>query len=261
MLPSPESRLATPLSGRPTSHVDPAAATLLLLPGMACDAALWRDQYSALATAGAAVQVSDVHFRAASLPEMAALLLAEVSGPLVLVGTSMGGIVAQEVLRQAPERVAALALLASSARPDTPELIQLRSQAVTLYETGRMDEVLRPNVMFAFHPSKARDPAIVADYLAMMGRAGGAQLAQQNRAIMARPDSRPLLAGLRLPLLVVVGDSDLLTPPEHSQEIAAAVPQAELHLLPECGHLLTWEQPAAVTALLQDWLARIGWAR
>jgi len=238
---------------------DPADATLLLLPGLACDAELWRDQLPALQARGRPLRVSEAHFSAGTLPEMAARLLAETAGPLLLVGTSMGGILALELLRQAPARVAGLALLSSSARPDTPELIALRSNAVTLYETGRMDEVLRPNVMFAFHPSKARDPAIVADYLAMMARAGGTQLAQQNRAIMARPDSRPLLPGLRCPLLVVVGDSDLLTPPEHSQEIAAAVPQAELHVVPECGHLLTWEQPARVNALLGGWLDRIGW--
>lgn len=237
----------------------PADATLILLPGLACDAALWRDQLPPLQAQGRPVHVSDAHFRAATLPAMAERLLAEQPGPLLLVGTSMGGILALELLRQAPQRVAGLALLASSARPDTAELITLRSQAVGMYESGRMDEVLRPNVMFAFHPSKARDPALVADYLAMMARAGGAQLAQQNRAIMARPDSRPLLPDLRCPLLLVVGDSDLLTPPECSHEIAAAVPQAELHLLPACGHLLTWEQPARVNALLAGWLARIGW--
>jgi pimeloyl-ACP methyl ester carboxylesterase len=80
---------------------------------------------------------------------------------------------------------------------------------------------------------------------------------RQNRAIMARPDSRPLLRRLRCPVLVVCGDADALTPPECSQEIAAAVPQAELHVLPACGHLLTWEQPGAVNALLRDWLARL----
>jgi pimeloyl-ACP methyl ester carboxylesterase len=91
----------------------------------------------------------------------------------------------------------------------------------------------------------------------MVRRAGPEQLVQQNSAIMARPDSRPLLPRVRCPLLLVCGQDDALTPPECSQEIAIAVPHAELHLLPACGHLLTWERPAEVNALLLDWLGRL----
>ncbi|MFN9279468.1 MAG: alpha/beta fold hydrolase [Betaproteobacteria bacterium] len=230
---------------------------VILLPGLASDAALWRHQVPALRAAGHAVHVSDAHARASTLSGMAHALLADHEGPLVLVGTSMGGILALEVLRQAPHRVAALALLGSSARPDTPQMIRLRSAAVLEFEQGRVDEILRANVPFAFHPSRQGDAALVSDYFEMVHRAGAAQLVRQNRAIMARPDSRPLLRRLRCPVLVVCGDADALTPPECSQEIAAAVPQAELHVLPACGHLLTWEQPGAVNALLRDWLARL----
>lgn len=228
-------------------------STLILLPGLASDDALWRDQRPVLSTRGA-VQVTDVHARHATLPEMAAALLAEHAGPLVLVGTSMGGILALEVLRQAPGRVQALALLGSSARADTPELIALRTQAIGLFEQGRMEEVLRANVMFAFHPDKAREPALVADYLAMMARAGAAQLVRQNRALMARADARSWLPRIGCPVLVACGADDQLTPPMCSREIAEAVPGARLALLPDCGHLLTWEQPAQVNALLLDWL-------
>ena len=230
---------------------------VILLPGLASDAALWRHQVPALSAAGHAVHVSDAHARASTLSGMAHALLADHEGPLVLVGTSMGGILALEVLRQAPHRVAALALLGSSARPDTPQMIRLRSAAVLEFEQGRVDEILRANVPFAFHPGRQGDAALVSDYFEMVHRAGAAQLVRQNRAIMARPDSRPLLRRLRCPVLVVCGDADALTPPECSQEIAAAVPQAELHVLPACGHLLTWEQPGAVNALLRDWLARL----
>ena len=230
---------------------------VILLPGLASDAALWRHQVPALRAAGHAVHISDAHARSDTLSGMAHALLADHEGPLVLVGTSMGGILALEVLRQAPHRVAALALLGSSARPDTPQMIRLRSAAVLEFEQGRVDEILRANVPFAFHPSRQGDAALVSDYFEMVHRAGAAQLVRQNRAIMARPDSRPLLRRLRCPVLVVCGDADALTPPECSQEIAAAVPQAELHVLPACGHLLTWEQPGAVNALLRDWLARL----
>jgi len=230
---------------------------VILLPGLASDAALWRYQLPALTAAGHTVHVTDAHARADALSAMARLVLAEHDGPLVLVGTSMGGILALEVFRQAPQRVAAMALLGSSARPDTPEMIKLRSAAVREFEQGRVDEILRANVPFAFHPSRQGDAALVAQYFDMVRRAGAAQLIRQNRAIMARPDSRPLLRRLQCPVLVVCGDADALTPPECSREVACAVPQAELHLLPACGHLLTWEQPAAVNALLLSWLERL----
>jgi pimeloyl-ACP methyl ester carboxylesterase len=228
---------------------------ITLLPGLACDAQLWRDQLGALAPLGA-VRVADVHTRHASLPDMAAALLAETEGALHLVGTSMGGMVALEAARQAPQRVQSLALLATSARPDTPELRQLRTDAIGLFEQGRLREVLQANVAFAFHPAHAG--ALAADYLAMVECAGAAQLIAQNGAVMARADLRPSLPAIGCPTLVVCGRDDRLTPPEHSQEIAAAIPGARLELIDECGHLLTWEQPARVNALLRDWLRRLG---
>ena len=223
---------------------------ITFLPGLACDGEIWRDQVAALSVQRP-VRVSDVHTRLATLPQMAAALLAEQPGDLLLCGTSMGGMLALEVQRQAPQRVKALALLASSARPDTPELIQLRSDAIDLFAQGRMHEVLQANVAFAFDPAFAQ--ALAPRYLAMMERAGAAQLIAQNRAIMARADFRPLLPRIACPTLVVVGESDLLTPPEHAREMAALIPGARLELLPQCGHMLTWEQPQNVNALLADW--------
>ena len=227
---------------------------ITLLPGLACDAELWRDQVAALAPLRP-VQVSDVHTRGSTLPQMAAALLAEHGADLLLCGTSMGGMLALEVVRQAPQRVKALALLASSARPDTPELTRLRSDAIALFEQGRMREVLQANLAFAFDPAHAA--ALAPPYLAMMDRAGVGQLIAQNRAIMARADQRPLLPRIICPTLVVVGQSDLLTPPEHAQEMAALIPGARLETLSQCGHLLTWEQPQRVNQLLIDWLTSL----
>jgi pimeloyl-ACP methyl ester carboxylesterase len=225
---------------------------ITLIPGLACDAELWRHQVAALSP-GCEVRVSDVHARFATLPQMAAALLAEQPGELLLCGTSMGGMLALEVMRQAPQRVKGLALLASSARPDTPELIRLRSDAIELFAQGRMREVLQANLVFAFDPAHAA--ALAPAYLAMIERAGGAQLIAQNRAVMARVDLRPLLPQIACPALVMCGESDLLTPPDHAQEMAALIPGARLELLQQCGHLLTWEQPQRVSALLVDWLA------
>jgi pimeloyl-ACP methyl ester carboxylesterase len=228
--------------------------SIVLLPGLGCDAAMWQAQAAALAGVGEVV-VSDVHTRFAALQRMAAALLAERPGRLRLCGSSMGGMLALEMQRQAPQRIEAMALLGSSARPDTPELLKLRAEAIVLFEQGRLLEVLQANVTFAFAPANARRPLLVQRYIDMIVRVGAAQLIAQNRAVMARPDSRALLPTIRCPVLVACGDADALTPPEHSQEMAALIPGAQLHIVPECGHMLTLEQPERVNALLLDWLA------
>ncbi|MGC3984012.1 MAG: alpha/beta fold hydrolase [Pseudorhodoferax sp.] len=229
---------------------------LILIPGLACDAGLWHAQLAALPAHWNA-SVSDVAERSHGIAEMAERLLAEHAGPLVLCGASMGGMVAMEAARQAPARVRGLALLGTSARPETPDMRSLREQAIGLFESGRADEVLRANVPFAFDRRHPELKALAKDYLEMVLRVGAAQLVRQNRAVMARPDARIHLPALRCPALVASGESDSLTPPDCAREIAALVPQAELHLLPLCGHMLTMEQPAAVNALLLDWLARL----
>lgn len=227
---------------------------VILLPGLACDDEVWAGVQPAL---GVPCKVADVHFREATLPAMAARLLAEQPGPLVLVGHSMGGMVALEALRQAPGRITAAAVLGSTARPDTPELVRLRTEACELFAAGHAEEVLEANLLFAFDPASLRGTSLADDYVALVLRAGAEQLIAQNRAVMARADLRPHLGAIRCPLLVACGRADLLTPPECSEEIAAGVPGAELHLLDGCGHMLTLEQPERVGALLAGWLRRL----
>lgn len=230
---------------------------IVLLPGLACDDELFAQQFPALVSrfGRETVQISDVHTRCASLSAMARELLSERSGPLVLVGCSMGGMVALEALRQAPARIAGLALLGSSARADSAAMVFLRREAIKRFEEGRMDEVLQANLPAAFHPRHAQDPALVDRYVSMIRRAGVAQLIAQNRAVMARADLRPTLASISCPTLVMVGEADLLTPPEEARELAAAIPSARLAVLREAGHMLTLEAPEPVTTLLLDWLA------
>ncbi len=227
--------------------------TLILIPGLAGDAAMWREQLTALAPWQP--QVSDVHTRQDSIPAMAAALLRQHAGPLVLCGASMGGMVAMEAARQAPERIAGLALLGTDARPDAPEMIALREAAIVLFAQGRAREVIEPNIAMAFHPDNA--PALSAAYLEFVLGAGAGQLIRQNRAVIARPDARPHLPRLRCPVLVMCGEADLLTPPERSREIAALVPHAQLVLVPRCGHMLTMERPEVVNAALAAWLSSV----
>lgn len=228
--------------------------SVILLPGLACDDELFAHQAAALRGV-ARVHTSNAHARAGTLPEMARLLLQEQPGAHIFIGASMGGMLAMELHRQAPQRVRAMALLGTTAQPDTPELIALRTQACELFAAGRMDEVLRANVLFAFHPTHQKEPGLVARYLAMLGRAGAKQLIAQNRAVMARVDSRPYLPQVRCPVLVACGEADLLTPAERSLEMARLMPQAALEVVPGAGHMLTMEQPERVSALLVRWVA------
>lgn len=227
-----------------------AMSTLILIPGLAGDAAMWRAQQSALRAWKP--QVTDVHTREATIPAMAAALLREHAGTLVLCGASMGGMIAMEAARQAPERIAGLALLGTDARADSPEMIAIREAAVGLFEQGRMREVIEPNIGMAFHPENAA--ALGPAYLEFVLGAGAQQLVRQNRAVIARPDQRPHLPKLKCPVLVMVGEADLLTPLERAEEIAALVPQAKLVRVPRCGHMLTMERPEVVNAALAEWL-------
>lgn len=226
--------------------------SLVLLPGLAADAAMWRHQLEALRAYGPTV--NDTHTRHGSIEDMARALLQEHAGPLVLCGASMGGMVAMEAARQAPERIRGLALLGTSARPETEDMRALREAAIALFAQGRVKEVIEPNVAFAFHPDHAADATLVASYLDFVLRAGAGQLIRQNRAVIHRPDARAHLAQLRCPVLVMCGDADQLTPPECSQEIAALAPRAQLRLIPRCGHMLTMERPQDVNAALAAWL-------
>jgi pimeloyl-ACP methyl ester carboxylesterase len=247
---------ATPVPARLRLTPDNRAMALLVfLPGLAADASMWAAQRDALAAAHE-VHVSDVHFRFATLREMARALLAEHPGGLVLCGASMGGILAFEVLRQAPQRVRGVALLGTTARPDSPEIAALRAAAFEMIEAGRYDEMIQGNVPFSFHGTRLGERALVDAYLDMLRRAGPEQLVRQNIATATRPDSRPLLPTLRCPTLVLCGDSDAVTPLAASREIAQSVPGAELEVVERCGHMLTMERPREVNEALLGWLQR-----
>jgi len=230
-------------------------STLVLLPGLGCDAEVWADLLPALCERGP-LWVSDLHFRHDSLEAMAEALLRELDGPLLLCGASMGGMLALEVGRRAPERVRGMALLGSSAEPDTPARQALRLEGIRRMRQGEFDALMQENLPYSFHASRLTDAALSGRFLAMLARCGAPELIRQNEWVARRPDQRALLTQLRCPVLLVCGEADQVTPPAQSAAMAAAIPQAELHLLPRCGHMLTLEQPAAVSALLQDWLSR-----
>ena len=235
--------------------------SLILIPGLGCDERLWLPVAAHLPP-GMQTAISQPHMHPAdhSIEAMAARLLASNPGQLVLCGASMGGIIAIEALRQAPDRIAGLVLCGTNAGPESAEMRALRESAIDMFEAGDFEDLIRANVAMAFHPDNAANPALVQAYLDMVLSAGGAQLARQNRAITARPDARLHLPQCACPMLVLCGDSDQLTPPECAQEIADLVPHAQLHWVGRCGHMLTMEHPKAVGASITRWLAQQHWA-
>jgi pimeloyl-ACP methyl ester carboxylesterase len=160
--------------------------------------------------------------------------------------------IAMEAVRQAPDRIAGLALLGTNASPETEEMRVLRENAIALFAQGRVREIIEPNVALAFHPDHAARLAGV--YLDFVLDAGAEQLIRQNRAVIARPDARMHLARVRCPVLVMCGEDDQLAPPGQSRQIAALCTHAKLVLVPRCGHMLTMEQPDVVNAELRSWL-------
>jgi pimeloyl-ACP methyl ester carboxylesterase len=228
--------------------------TLVLIPGLAADATMWQAQVAA-APAPWHVVVTDVHTRNDTIAAMAEALLREHRGELVLCGASMGGMIAMEAARQAPQRIRGLALLGTNAQPESEEMRRLREAAIVLFAQGRVREVIEPNIAFAFHPANAA--ALAPAYLEFVLRAGAEQLIRQNLAVIGRPDARLHLPRVACPTLVMCGDADRLTPRECSREIASLVPNAQLVMVQDCGHMLTMEQPAIVNTTLLAWLASL----
>ncbi len=229
-----------------------APPTLLFLPGLLCDARLWRDQVTALGDARTVVADLTLDDTIAGMAARALALVPE--GPLAVCGLSMGGYVAMEIFRQAPGRLARLALFDTSARPDTPEQTRRRRALLALSESGRFRGVTPRLLPQLLAPANLEGP-LGAEVMAMADRVGRAAFHRQQRAIMHRADSRPDLPRVAVPTLVGVGEQDALTPPHLAEEIAALIPGARLAVVPRAGHLPSMEEPEAVTALLRTWLA------
>lgn len=228
------------------------AETLVLIPGLACTARLFDAQIAAL-SGSRNVVVAD-HTQDDSIPAIAARLLKDAPERFALAGLSMGGYVAMEVMRQAPERVARLALLDTSARPDTPEASRDREQLIVLAQAGRFEEIdakLWPRLV---HPDHRNDQDLRATVFGMLRETGAEAFGRQQRAIMNRADSRPLLPGIEIPTLVLVGEGDAITPPEIAREMADMIEWASLAIVPRAGHLSSLEQPERVAHAMRMWL-------
>ena len=227
---------------------------LILVPGLLCTADLWAHQVAHLGDVAVPLVTAE-HARHDSLGAIAAAILAAAPRRFALAGLSMGGYIALEIMRRAPDRVTRLALLDTSARADTPEQTARRQELEGQARIGQFKGVTPRLLPLLLHPDRLHDRALVDRVLQMAADIGRDGFFRQQAAIMARPDSRGDLGRIACPTLVLCGDADKLTPPERAEEIAAGIAGARLALIPACGHLSTMERPEAATAALRRWLS------
>ena len=225
---------------------------VVLIPGLLASPRLYAEQIAPLWQAGP-VMIAD-HTRDDSMAALAGRILAAAPPVFALVGLSMGGYIGFEMWRQAPARIARLALLDTSARPDTSEQTEARRTQMALASQGGMPEVLDTLFPRLVHRTRREDAALRAALIRMAGEVGPAGFMRQQQANIGRSDSRPTLGSIRCPTLVLVGDGDELTPPARAAEIAAGIAGAHLVSVPQCGHLSALERPEEVTRALLSWL-------
>ncbi len=219
-----------------------------MIPGLLLSARMYARQIVALWGSGG-VMVAN-HTRDDTMAGIARRILANAPPRFALVGLSMGGYISFEIMRQAPQRIVRLALLDTAARADTTEASAARRANVALATSGRFEEVIDALYPRMVHADRLEDAAL-RELNREMGREVGIDgYCNQQAANIARPDSRAMLAAIRCPTLVLVGDSDQLTPPDRAEEIANGVRGARLVTVPRCGHLSTLEAPEAVNAAL-----------
>jgi pimeloyl-ACP methyl ester carboxylesterase len=225
---------------------------IVLIPGLACTAELFAPQIPALWPLGPVTVASTLE--GGGMAEMAAAILRDAPPRFALAGLSMGGYLALEIMRQAPERVVKLALLDTTARSDAPEQSTTRRTLIERAESGELEDVLRQIAPNLLHPDHRTDQTLIETQVRMGLAVGADGFARQQTAIIGRIDSRPHLPAITVPTLVLVGDRDALTPPIRSREMADLIPGARLVVVPNCGHASSIEQPRAVNAALTDWL-------
>ena len=225
---------------------------LVLVPGLICTRDLYGPQIDALRD-HAEIMVAD-HTRHESMAEIAASILAAAPERFALAGLSMGGYIAFEIMRQAPERVTRLALLDTSARPDTDDNRDRRAKLIALADKGKFKGVSKQLLPLFIHPDRLADEELTATIFKMAADTGKDAFKRQQTAILNRVDSGPNLQTIACQTCMIVGRQDALTPVEVAQEIAAGIPGAELNIIEDCGHLPTLETPDQVNDILKSWL-------
>jgi len=227
---------------------------LVLIPGLLCNERLWDHQIRHLADI-AEISVGNT-LEDDTISAMALRILDAAPPRFALAGLSMGGYVAQEIMRREPDRVERLALVDTSARADTAEALKRRSGLIDLATKGKFKGVTPRLLPLLIHPDRLEDQPLTSVIMGMAEKIGQEVFVRQQNTIMGRIDGRPDLARIAVPTIIICGREDALTPMEVQEELAAGIPGARLCVVEECGHLAPMERPHAVTALMRDWLLR-----
>ena len=223
----------------------------LLIPGLNSTPDVFRHIVPALWPLGP-VTVAN-HLEGDGIAGIAASILSDAPPRFALLGFSMGGYLALEILRRAPERVAKLCLLDTTARPDSPEASAKRRDRIGIARNGGFSRTLDGAYDDAVHPDHIGRADLRALSKSMSLAVGPEIYIRHQEAIIARHDSRPTLATIRVPTAVIVGDADRITPPDAAHEMADAIEGATLTVIERAGHMALLEQPEATTGAIVAW--------
>jgi len=227
--------------------------SLILLPGLLCDATLWAHQVENLSDI-ADIWVADLTGHNC-MADLAKSVLDAAPNRFAVAGLSLGGYVAQEIMRQAPQRVTHLAFLDTNARADLPEQSERRTALISLAQAGGLDKIATQMLPALLHADHVDTPHISAIFPRMAARVGEAGFVHQQNVIMNRKDGREDLGAVTCPTLVLYGEQDQLTPHEvHKEMVDLIDTNVTFVCVPHCGHLSPIEQPQAVTQALRAWL-------
>ncbi len=224
----------------------------VLVPGLNCSSRIYFNQVPHLWLAGP-VMIAD-HSRGDTIEAIARNILVTAPPRFALAGFSLGGYIALEMFRQAGHRIKRLALLNTSARPDTTTQSEHRNVRIDMARSGRFKESLEMQFPRVVHASRLGDDDLRQQYYEMAMEYGAESFVRHLLATIARPDARQLLPSILCPTLVLVGDTDQLTHPDVATEMAKGIAGARLVVVPECGHLSPLERPQVVTEALLAWM-------
>lgn len=227
-------------------------APLLLLPGMMCDARLYAPQIAAF-SAERSIHVAALHGQT-SMQALAEQVLAQAPKTFALAGLSMGGILAMEVIRQAPERVTRLALLDTNPLAELDAVKALREPQIEKAQQGQLAEVMQTQMIPRYFADPEASAGLAALCLDMALALGPEVFVQQSLALRDRPDQSDTLRATRMPTLILCGEQDALCPPERHALMQSLMPHARWIQIPDAGHLPTLEQAEATNRALRQWL-------
>lgn len=229
---------------------------LLLLPGMMCDERLFTPQLAELQTQRP-VRVADLA-HGDSMETLARLVLAAAPWPrFAVAGLSMGGIVAMEMIRQAPERIAGLGLLDTNPWAEPPEVQARREPQMQAVRDGQLLNVMAEQMAPKYSPDDELDPVLLELVLSMAAKLGTGVFLRQSRALCDRPDQTETLKQVRVPALVLCGEQDQLCPVDRHLAMAELIPGCDLKILPGVGHVSTLQAPDDTNVALTRWLERL----